>query len=88
MKNIEINHLQQERGHWLHKAHKNQTNENWRNRNVRNEIKKKNYQSGKKLSCTGTVKICKVIHHILSPDGKTLKADPSALNKFFDGEIP
>ena len=41
MKNIEINHLQQERGHWLHKAHKNQTNENWRNRNVRNEIKKK-----------------------------------------------
>lgn len=49
---------------------------------------KKNYQSGKKLSCTGTVKICKVIHHILSPDGKTLKADPSALNKFFDGEIP
>ena len=41
MKNNEINHLQQGRGHWLHKAHKNQTNENWRNRNVRNEIKKK-----------------------------------------------
>ena len=43
MKDIKISHLQRKTDHWLHEAHKNPTNENWRNiGDVRNEIKRKN----------------------------------------------
>ena len=51
MKDIKISHLQRKTDHWLHEAHKNPTNENWRNiGDGRNEIKR---TIKKKLSFRG-----------------------------------
>ena len=90
IKDIKTNKIQRDRKNWGHEVHKNPTGKSWGTcRESRNKIKKvikeKTTQFYRKvLSSKNSKEIWKVILHILNPNMSTLKADPSALNEFFN----
>ena len=53
-----------------------------------NHQKKTTYFYRNILSSKNSKELQKVIHHILSPNENTLKADPTVLNKFFNPFVP
>jgi len=90
MKDIQISDLQRKRDKLRKKAHETQTESDWKDyRDVRNLIKTEIKQKKTKfyktiLTSRKNKEIWKIIHRILHPSKKTLKADPKKLNVFFN----